>query len=177
MPSAPTPPPLTLRVSEYFWIFVNYFSNFYVMTIDSSPRSGPGVEGTGLPIRDCARSCNNRKHTQTQLSATDVTGKAFFKRLYLALGLSPFEARVNCPYSPTLSLFVRQLFLDFRAIFLHTIHQVIWKSPGTLLTSPALRNWDVTADNKSQKGGFSLYETNVRFLRSKPYFLDLRNET
>jgi len=49
-------------------------------------------------IRDCARGYNNRGHTRPQLSAIAVTRKAFFERLYLVLGLSPFEPRVNCPY-------------------------------------------------------------------------------
>ena len=44
----------------------------------------------GLPIRDCAGDCNNRKHTRTQLSAIDVTEKTFFERLYLVLGLGTF---------------------------------------------------------------------------------------
>jgi len=79
--------------------------------------SPPGRRLPGLPIRDCTRSCNNREHTRTQLSAIDVTEKAFFERLYLVLGLSPFEPRVNCPYSPTPPPLAPQLFLDFRAIF------------------------------------------------------------
>jgi len=73
----------------------------------------------GLPIRECARGCNNREHTRTQLSAIDVTGKAFFERLYLVPGLSPSEPRVHCPYAPTPPPLVRQLFLDFRAFFSH----------------------------------------------------------
>jgi len=70
----------------------------------------------GLTIRDCARGCNNREHTRTQLSAIDVTAKVFFERLYLVLGLSPFEPRVNCAYAPTPPPLAHQLFFDFRAI-------------------------------------------------------------
>jgi len=51
------------------------------------------------------------------MSAIFVTVKAFFERLYLVLGLSPFEPRVNCPYAPTPPLLTRKLFLDFCAIF------------------------------------------------------------
>ena len=40
------------------------------------------VEATGNPFRDCTRGCNNRAHICAQLSATDVTGKRFFERLY-----------------------------------------------------------------------------------------------
>jgi len=32
----------------------------------------------GLPIRDCARSCNSSEHRQTTVSTIDVTGKTFF---------------------------------------------------------------------------------------------------
>jgi len=41
----------------------------------------------GLPIRDCARGCNNHAHMCAQLSAIDVTAKIFFERLYLVLGM------------------------------------------------------------------------------------------
>jgi len=36
----------------------------------------------GLPIRDCARGCNNCVHTRAQMSARDVTKNTFFERLY-----------------------------------------------------------------------------------------------
>jgi len=39
-------------------------------------------EGTGLPIRDCARVCNNRAQICAKLSEIDVTGKTFFERFY-----------------------------------------------------------------------------------------------
>ena len=38
----------------------------------------------GLPIRDCARGCNNCVHTRAQMSAIDVTEKTFL--LVLELG-------------------------------------------------------------------------------------------
>jgi len=77
----------------------------------------------------------------TKLSAIDVIAKAFFERLYLVLGLSPFEPRVNCPYTPTahskvISRFLCNFFSTWPLIFCqHTIHQVIWHCPGTLVTS------------------------------------------
>jgi hypothetical protein len=64
------------------------------------PRHTP-EGGYRVPIRDCTRGCNNCEHTRTQLNAIDVAGKVFFERLYLVLGLSPFEPQVNCPYAPT----------------------------------------------------------------------------
>jgi len=45
------------------------------------------VRVPGLPIRDCAKGCNNCAQMCAQLSATDVTAKTFFERLYLVLGL------------------------------------------------------------------------------------------
>jgi len=36
----------------------------------------------GLPVRDCARGCNNCVHTRAQMSAIDVTKNTFFERLY-----------------------------------------------------------------------------------------------
>jgi len=55
----------------------------------------------GPPIRDCARGCNIREHTRTQLSAIDVTKKTSFERLHLVLGLRKIAPWVNCPYAPT----------------------------------------------------------------------------
>jgi len=55
----------------------------------------------GLPIRDCARGCNKREHTRTQLSAIDVTAKVFFERLYLVPGMGTFGPWVNCPSALT----------------------------------------------------------------------------
>jgi len=46
-----------------------------------------------------------------------MTAKEFCEHLYLILGLSPFEPRVNCPYAPTPPPLAQQLILDFRAIF------------------------------------------------------------
>jgi len=55
----------------------------------------------GLPIRDCARNNNNRAQMCPKLSATDVTEKTFFERLYLFSKIGTFGSRVNCPYAPT----------------------------------------------------------------------------
>jgi len=41
----------------------------------------------GLPIRDCAERCKSSVQMCTMVSATDVTAKTFFERLYLVLGL------------------------------------------------------------------------------------------
>jgi len=98
----------------------------------------------GLPIRDCAGSCNSSVHRCTRVSAIKVIAKKFFERLYLVPGLSPFEPRVKCPCAPTPPPFPQQLCLDFCGIFFParplnflviTIHQIFWPSPGTLLST------------------------------------------
>jgi len=70
-----------------------------------------------LPIRDCARGCNNRAQMCAQLNAMDVTARTFLKRLYLVLGLRKIAPWVNCSYAATTWSFTAQLFLDFCAIF------------------------------------------------------------
>jgi len=46
-----------------------------------------GERVPGLPVRDCARDCNHRDQSLPIMSATNVTAKTFFERLYLVLGL------------------------------------------------------------------------------------------
>jgi len=60
----------------------------HLWPIKSEEEDPPRVPG--LPIRDCARGCNNRTHTRLQLSAIDVTEKTFFERLYLVPGMGTF---------------------------------------------------------------------------------------
>ena len=55
----------------------------------------------GLPIRHCARDCNNRVQICTQLSTIRVTAKTLFERLYLVLGLRKIALCVSCPCAPT----------------------------------------------------------------------------
>jgi len=78
----------------------------------------PEGEGTGISYRHGAGSCNSWVPTGSKASAIDATSKTFFEHLYLVLGLSPFEPRVNCPCAPTpRPQFNWQLFLDLCAIF------------------------------------------------------------
>ena len=49
-------------------------------------------EGSGLPVRDCAASPNNRDLWWPKLSTIDVTAKAIFECLYLVSGLVPICA-------------------------------------------------------------------------------------
>jgi len=68
----------------------------------------------GLPIRDCARGCNNRGYRWLQLSTIHVIAKTFFERLYLVLGLGTSGPWVNCPYAPTTPTVHTPTILDFR---------------------------------------------------------------
>jgi len=61
----------------------------------------PMTRVLGLPIRDCARGCNNRSQMCLHLSTIDVIEKTFFERLYLVIGMGTFGPWVNCPYAPT----------------------------------------------------------------------------
>jgi hypothetical protein len=61
----------------------------------------PQTRVPGLPIRDCARGCNNCVHTRAQMSAIHVTSKTIFERLYLVLGLRNIALCVSCPCAPT----------------------------------------------------------------------------
>jgi len=109
----------------------------------------------GLPVRDCARGCNNRAQMCTQLSAIDVTARTFFERLYLVVGLRKIAPWVNCSYASTtlilqwttISRFLCNVFPRTAPHFFPImIHQVIWPSPGTLIPSHfPITNCDGTA--------------------------------
>jgi len=73
----------------------------------------------GLPIKDCAESCNSSVQRCTSSNSIDVTAKTFFESFYLVPGLSSFEHsdQVNCPCAPTFPPLTLHLFLDFCAIF------------------------------------------------------------
>jgi len=55
----------------------------------------------GLPIRDCAESCDSSVQMCTTVNAIDVTENVFLERLYLVSGLGTFGPWVSCPYAPT----------------------------------------------------------------------------
>ena len=76
-----------------------------------------GTSVPGLPIRDCAESCNSSVPRCAKVSPIDVIEKTIFEHLYLVQGLGTLYLRVKCPYVLTTPLLSDQLFLDFRAIF------------------------------------------------------------
>jgi len=76
MPYVPISPPLTDFLISAPLKFVNNIP--VVMRVP------------GLPIRDCARGCDNRAHTRPQLSAIDMTEKTFFERMYLVPEMGTF---------------------------------------------------------------------------------------
>ena len=61
----------------------------------------PPLRVPGLPIRDCAGSCNSSVQMCTRVNAIDVTAKAIFERLYLVLGRGTFGPSFNCPCAST----------------------------------------------------------------------------
>jgi len=67
----------------------------------SPPQPLAALRVPGLPIRDCARGCNNCVHTRSQMCAIDMTEKILFERLYLVPGMSTFGPSVKCPCAPT----------------------------------------------------------------------------
>jgi len=110
MPLAPTPQPFTKRIFlDFCAIFCPSGPSFFCQHDSPGNLAVPsrceqnrlGGRVPGLPIRDCARGCNNRAQMCAQLSPIDVTAKTFFERLYLVLGLGTFGLWVNCPYAPT----------------------------------------------------------------------------
>jgi len=78
-----------------------------------------GTSVPGLPIRDCAGSCNSSVPRCAKVSTIDVIKKTIFERLYLVQGLGTLDLRVKCPYVLTRPLLTDQLFLDFRTIFVN----------------------------------------------------------
>jgi len=95
----------------------------------------------GLPIRNCAGSSNNLVPRGTKVSAIDVTQREFFERLYW------FQDRAHLSLESTVRVLPHhhcspynyfsisvQFFRMWPLIFCqHTIHQIIWPSPGTLV--------------------------------------------
>jgi len=76
-----------------------------------------GTSVPGLPIRDCAESCNSSVPECALVSTQNVMRKTIFERFYLVQGLVTLDHRVECPYVLTPPPLTIQLFLDFRAIF------------------------------------------------------------
>jgi len=117
-PYAPTNPTIYTTTISRFWC--NFFPRMapHFFGDHDSPRNvaesryPPPV--TGLPIKDCAVSCNSHVQTCTKVNAKYVIPQTFFERLYLVSGLGKFGPWVNCPCSPIPPPFNQHLFLDFR---------------------------------------------------------------
>jgi len=95
-----------------------------------------GTRVPGLPISNCAGSCNNLVTRVTKVSAIDVT-KSILCVFVLVSGLALFGLE-SSPHTPTVHLKTISRFpnilpplwpLNFCQ---HTIHRVIWPSLGTL---------------------------------------------
>jgi len=74
-------------------LFLDFSTNFFpewpliFFNHHDSPSNLAQSRVLGLPIRDCARGCNNCSQSRPIMSAIDVTAKTFFERLYLVLRL------------------------------------------------------------------------------------------
>jgi len=89
MPSAPTPPPLSLRP---FLDFCTIFLAFQFFCHESVP---------GLPVRDCVTNKTNKQTNKQSssnlalrwpnLSTIDAIVQTIFERLYLISGLAPIS--------------------------------------------------------------------------------------
>ena len=89
------------------------------------------------PIRVCARDCNNRDHTRSQMIAIGVTETTFFARLYLVLGLQKKCALSQlslCIHNPTIHFTAISRFLC--NVFPRMAPQFFWSAR---LLSTALR--------------------------------------
>ena len=59
-----------------------------------------GTSVPGLPIRDCAESCNSSVPRCVKVYTIDVMmQKTIFECLYLVQGLKTLDLRVKCPYN------------------------------------------------------------------------------
>jgi len=149
----------------------------------------------GLPIRDCARGCNNRVQKCAYLSTIDVTARTFFERLYLVLRLRKIAPWVNCSYASTSLIIhcttISRFLCSFcprtaPQFFSIMIYQVIWPSPGTARSAEdetrhaelnGNRNPECWGDFRQQVKigkikflGISRYKVKLRF------WLDLNSE-
>ena len=92
----------------------------------------------GLPIRDCARGCNNCVYTRAQMSAIDVTKKKFLKRLYQFQDWAHLGQLSLCTQNPAHSVYSYFLISDqffppdCPSFFWYTIHQLNFPSPCSL---------------------------------------------
>ena len=71
-----------------------------------------GTSVPGLPIRDCAKSCNSSVPKRAKVSTIDMMRKRIFERFWWVQGLGTLDLRVKCPYLCTHYLH-RSLTSDF----------------------------------------------------------------
>jgi len=93
----------SLLLLDWFRFCATHFTTYQWFVADQSGISPflAGKRVLGLPMRDCARGCNNWYQSRPMMSSISVTAKIFFERLYLVLGLRKIVPWVNCPYAPT----------------------------------------------------------------------------
>jgi len=127
--------------------------------------------GSGLPIRDCARSCTNRGKSRPMMSAIDMTAKTLFECLYLVLGLRIIAPWVKCPCAPTtptvlsktISRFLCNFFPKWPLIFgIITIHQAKSLHPrGTVRAEGSGYRGKQRIDSSSDLGAAAIWRAGI----------------
>jgi len=93
---------------------VQFFLPSFFVAHDHQSNLGR-VERTGTPYWILCKKLQQFDTKEYQAERSRCDKKTVFERLYLVLGLSTFEFRINCPY--VLTPPPLRLFLDFCAIF------------------------------------------------------------
>jgi len=75
-----------------------------------------GMSVPGLPIRDCAESCNSSVPRCAKVSTIDVIKKTIFEHLFLVQGQGTLHLRVKCPYVLTPPPLTNHIFFNFTEI-------------------------------------------------------------
>ena len=88
----------TSKVSGFWMSFVSGTHFYRQKTKCTKPAANPVLTTRvlGLPIRDCAGSCNSSVQMCTTVNAIDVTTKAIFEHWYLVPGRGTLGPSVNC---------------------------------------------------------------------------------
>ena len=119
----------------------------------------------GLPTRNYADISNNLLQRCAKMSTIHVTATTILSVCIWFQEWAYLGPESTVPMHPQLRLFIRQIFLDIRAVFspewplnfcVITIHQVIWPSPGTL--PPARAGWPTSLRRvRGEKTGYLLF--------------------
>ena len=96
----------TSKVSGFWMSFVSGTHLYRQKTKYTKPAANPVLTTRvlGLPIRECAGSCNSSVQMCTTVNAINVTTKAIFEHWNLVPGWGTLGSSVNCPCASTLEI-------------------------------------------------------------------------